>query len=285
MLEKQTGVFPESFGDQMRLTDRRMGGFGKQRDVCISGPFMVVSDNTFPTMMTELSVFVEPRLRVLGHAAEPTIDEATDANGNPMTPDNRAAAALPPAMAARMARAAGAGRIDQFGGNGFRLHLRRPIPRGGFVRGSARVYLVTENQTVEIDNVAKANNVERIVDGRRFLLNAMNVDPGQWMITLVVYQADGPAQNMMNLPLELLDEKGNALTVRGRGANGGEKRVVFNNEYVQGPNVGPPAKLRMVVPKKSREIDIPFEFGAKPVPVPAGAPAAAGDGNEKAAAE
>jgi hypothetical protein len=110
------------------------------------------------------------------------------------------------------------------------------------------------------------------------MLNAMNVDPGEWFITLVAYSGDPPIPGLMNLKPELLDAKGNALTANGRGASGSEKRVVFHINYRQGPNVGVPAKLRMVLPKKSREIDVPFEFGVKPAANAKANAAAAGRG-------
>jgi hypothetical protein len=264
-LEAQTGLFPRSMGDQMRLSERRMGGInnGRKREVCVTGPFMVTTDDTFP-MLTEIKVFVEPRVRMIGHAAEPKIEEVTDEKGNPVALDGFGRGGRMPQQMVAAIAARGA-RMEQSGGSAFSMRLMRPIPAGGSVRGSLKVSVMTEDQTIEIADVAKASNVDRVIDGRRILLSTTKIEPSDWYITLAVYDTNPPTPGLSGMRLDILDTNGRPLKFGGmRGMSSSSKAFVLCNACVQGPNDGPPATLRMLLPKKSREIDVPFEFGGKP---------------------
>ena len=83
-----------------------------------------------------------------------------------------------------------------FGGNAFDLHLGRPVRAGSRIRGSVRIALASGVQVVEIDDIAKANNLERVIDGRRFVLNAMNPDPDEWFLTIITYNAGPDAMGL-----------------------------------------------------------------------------------------
>lgn len=259
-LEAQTGLFPRRMGDEVRLIERRMGGVnkGKKPDVCVTGPFMVTTNDAF-AMLTEINVFVEPRVRVIGHSAEPKIEEVTDQNGNPVVLGGLGRAGrMPQQMVAPIAS-------GPLGGSAFSVRLPRTIPPGGSVRGSLNVSVMTEDQTIEIADVAKASNVDRVIDGRRILLSTTKVEPSDWYIILAVYDTNPPTPGLSGMHLDILDTNGRPLKFGGmRGMSTSSKAFVFCNACVQGPNDGPPATLRMVLPKKSREIDVPFELGVKP---------------------
>lgn len=265
-LEKQTGLFFDDVEEDMRLTDVVQRG---QRlasgDVSINGPFLVLADATFGPTIQQLKVFVEPRIRVLAHAREPVIVEAVDVNGEPVD----AEAPLGMRLAEKIVGLRGARlELDEFGGNAFDLLLWTPVPRAGRLRGTARVVVMTEQEVVEIDGVAKANNVERNIAARRVLFNVMNPAPAEWYLTLMAFKAaaGAGAPNAVGLnktQIEMLDAQGNPLGSSEHHMQAGDNRVVFNQEFKQGPNVGPPAKLRMTIAKATREVDVPFAFGEK----------------------
>lgn len=264
-LERQTGItVDDGPGNGMRLT-RDWHRFpqlerpGEERlEAFVSGPFMVRADDRMGggMMLHRIKVYVEPRLRVVGHAMHPTILEVADANGNPIPRG-------PAEQQFAQMRARAGRQFNEFGGNAFDLHLMGPVKAGGRVRGTVKVVIAAGVQVVEIDGVAKANNVERVVDGRRVLLNAMNPDPGEWFITVVAYNLKPGTAGLSKTGIELFDRDGNALTLGGRGMNSDGDRIACHLNVKQAANIGPPATLRLTFPADTREIDIPFELGRK----------------------
>lgn len=253
-LEKRTGVALQQFGGRVELTDGWDGaGGGLRVETFVSGPFLVVADHSFRRAIRTLTVYSDPRIRVLSHATYPTIIEALDADGAPIG----AGPAIPARDRDRM-------ESPPFGVNGFDVDLMQPVPRLGWVRGTVRAVLAVDEQVVEIPDIMKANNVERIVDGRRFLPLVMLGAVGNWSLTLTVEKVAPNVVGWEKTRIELLDAKDNPLTMRNQSETGDDQSIVFKRSFTQGPNVGPPAKLRLTFPTNAREVDIPFEFGETP---------------------
>lgn len=234
-LEAQTGLTMTDRARDMALARADMHQRGGQ--VYISGPFRVVADDFGAGMIHRLTVFVEPRLRVLGHAHEPELDGA----------DNDMRRGFRDHMMS--------------GGNAFDVHISGGGRREK-LRGTIRATIMSREQKVEIDDIATANNVEKKVDGMRFMVNAMEAEPGDWVITLIAYKND-PAGALQQLKATLLDEQGHELSLGGHGSSGSEKRVAFQMNFLQRAGCGEPKKMILQIPLQTEEIKIPFEFTAR----------------------
>jgi hypothetical protein len=260
-LEEQTGLAVRDMGNDMQLADAMTGPRGKKRNACVAGPYMVVATENFgPDSIWEIVVFAEPRLNVLVHARQPDITEAVDKAGKPIDQVlanivNNRRRGQPP-------------EFDESGGNAFSLHLNQPLHNVGRVSGTVRAVIATKDTTLEIEDVAAARNVDKVVEGRRVLLNVINPEPNDWLLSLVVYNSNPPVPGLEKMRIALTDAKGVALQPRGSSAQGGGDmpRMTWLLVYQQPANGGPPAKLSLTVPNETRQVEIPFAFGDKPAP-------------------
>jgi hypothetical protein len=272
-LEPKTGLMIESFAGELQLKEiDRIPG--ERRLVSASGPFLVMGDEMSTAFgeLHGLKVLLEPRIKVVSHASQPEFAPAAGGAGGGGAGGGGADGAL---MRLRRARGGlvgggrpGAAAVAAAGealvgdrNHGFDLHFVDAPAGDGPVKGIIRALVVTREQTIEFDNIAKANNVEKVVEGRRVMLNAMNPAPGQWFITAVLYNTVPPSPGgLFSAKFTLLDAKGGVLQNHGHSAGGGEQYVAFSLEFKAGPNVGPPVKLRLTLPAETREVEIPFEF-------------------------
>ena len=244
-LEAQTGLTVEDIGQQMVLKEAHRAA--AKGPVSITGPFMVVGENWGePETIHRLKVFVEPRIRVLGHDRDATIEEATDDRGQRIN-------------IARQRRES----FDDFSvGNAFDVDVDELQDRKvKFLRGSVRAVILAREDKVEFEGIARANNVEKKLNGRRFLINAINPEQGDWFVTVIAYNTDPPTAGLGQMRATMIDANGIALHSVGRGATGHPDRIQFTLSFTQGPDCGLPAKLVMEFPVETKEIKIPFEFG------------------------
>ena len=243
-LEAQTGLALRGFGDQSYLFDAQMGRItGPQY---LSGPFMVVADETFGrNSFRTLQVFVEPRFHVVSQSRQPDIEEATDFSGEPVMSRNH-----------RPDRD-----MDEISSNVFDIDLNLMEGSVAHVKGTVRVLLGATDQTIEIDNIATANNVEKKINGWRFIVNAINPEPGDWSIVLIAFNTNPPTPGLSQARIKLVDARGNALKADGHGIGSSEHRVDFDLRFHQDKGCGSPAKLTIQIPRETREVKIPFEFG------------------------
>ena len=247
-LEQQTDLALKDWGSEMVLDTAEAGrGHGP---VFTDGPFKVVAVGMgMPGRYHQLKVFVEPKLRILAYAIEADIEEATDAQG-------QAVAARP-----RLARGGGPD-MHPRGGNAFDVRL--PIdmmPRQiAHLKGSVRARLVVREDTVEIDDMAKANNVDQVIDGRRFMVNLMTPEPGEHLVTLIAF--DMPvAPGGAHVKPRLVDDDGKEFNTGGRSSGSNGKRHDYHFTFRAAPGCGKPSKLILSFPAATRDIKIPFEFG------------------------
>jgi hypothetical protein len=250
-LEQQTDLTFRDWGNEMVL-DRAEGAHARG-PVFTQGPYKLVAvEMGMPGRYHELKVFVEPKLRILAHAMEADIDEAVDVQGQPVA-----------------AQRFGRGRdMHARGGNAFdvRLGLDNTPHRIAHLKGSVRANVVLREAVVEIDDMAKANNAERVIDGRRFMVNLMTPEPGEHLVTLIAYDLPAVAGGggVTQVKPKLVDDAGNEFTSGGWGGGGNGKRMTYHFTFRAAPACGKPAKLILPFPAETREIKIPFEFGKPP---------------------
>src|SRR5206468_108058 len=139
-------------------------------------------------------------------------------------------------------------------GNVFELHsvLSRAAEEGRIVsvKGMVRVKLLSTAKTVEIEGIAKAGNVQRVIGDRRFLVNVMNPAPGDYIVTVVAFQNATKTLDIDHIKAELVDASGKKLGSAGYASGGGDtQREVASQWYFQQNNVsGPAAKVVLEYP-------------------------------------
>ena len=87
------------------------------------------------------------------------------------------------------------------------------------------------------------------------MLHAMNAEPREWFITLVAYNTVPPTPGLENAKLSVVNADGVPLRSGGTAMRGGNDRIVWNVEFEEVGNGGPPAKLKLVIPAESRDRD------------------------------
>jgi hypothetical protein len=202
-------------------------------------------------------VFVEPRLRVLAHARVPNITTALDINGEPVAVRDLAQA--PPArnrVAAAVAMRERSLELDEHAGNAFPVPLPAPVPRTGRLVGTVRVVVQSDEQVVEINDVAPAKGAEVNLNGERYLLTALNPEPDDWLVHLTLFDHKA-VRGRPQLSPELLDANGRAFRSQPRQGSGSkEGRLDVHWYFSQDPECGPPAKLTFV--RDGRTVELPI---------------------------
>jgi hypothetical protein len=265
-LEEQTGLSIGRGGRGPSLVrSRDAGGRARPAETSVNGPYKVVAEPRFGNGLRQFSVYLEPGMRLLRYSRFPVIEAAADAQGKPVILPNAAA------LNAR------AGMADVWGGgssNPFQVMVPNAPRDLAYLKGTVRATLATRVQTIEFDNIAAANNVEKKLDGRRFLYNCMVPEPGEYLITLVAYNTVPPTPGLQQTHVTLVDAAGNEVLGGGGGSSTSATRVEFQMSFRQGRKTGPAAKLVLEVPVESRDVTIPFELGDPPAaaaPMPQGA--------------
>lgn len=255
----------------------------------ISGPFLVAATHVTRTHYLDLqpagavrrdcritmSVFPEPKLRVLQGSMSVRITEAADEKGNSLAPPTPFSDYL-------------ATRTDWVWSVYASL---QPQPDGGNriarLKGSARFVLQTGSERAEFGDVLEARNAVRTAGGRRMALNEVRPEgTGRYRVSLTLYRTglSGPAEfgwigSYNNLDVRLVDAEGHALVKEQTTPQSSTtEAVVLNITFrrptveappgakVEGPPVGEPAKLVWEVPTEMREVIVPFEFADLPLP-------------------
>jgi hypothetical protein len=212
-----------------------------------------------PGRYHQLKVFVEPKLRVLAYAMEADVEAAIDAQGQPV------------AVGGFMPRGGGirapGPHMHPRGGNAFDVRLPLDITpqQIAHLKGSVRAKVLLREDVVEIDNMAKANNVDRVIDGRRFMVNLMTPEPGEHLVTLIAYELPAPAFIGAGIiKAKLIDDDGDEFQAAGSGSSSNGKRLTCNFTFRDAPGCGKPSKLILPFPAETGDITIPFEFGKRP---------------------
>ncbi len=220
------------------------------------------------SMYLQMTVFCEPKVRVIQYSYVPEIDEAVDEKGNSLINTSRG----------------GAMRQMSSGGGilwNCSLPLQYPGDAGQKIaklRGKLRFVVQTRSETLEIPDVLKSKDVTKTVAGRRVLLKEFRkTSEGQYQARVVVYREGVEQQqfheSINNPGIRLIDADGREFTYNGANSSNSsndtyEANFIFS---VRGgmaePNApGEPATLLWEFATASQEITIPFDFGDLPLP-------------------
>ena len=207
-------------------------------------------------------LYTEPKLRVLKVAQQATVSEAIDELGNKLAP-------APNPMAQAM------------GGTwGWWLTARMALPENvgehiAALRGSARLTVQTASESVEVPDIATAENVQRSVAGHKLVVKNVRSRGETYTVSLSVTRdpkkPGGWGDINLSATFRLVDANGIPLSRRnyGGGTNLGdhtELNLMFGRDDWNGEGAGPPAKLIWEVPTATAEVDAPFEFVDVPLP-------------------
>ena len=141
--------------------------------------------------------------------------------------------------------------------NGKRIDFHKRFQQPAGVGAPVKLTVMRAGGPAEFP-IAKAKDAERVVDGRRFMINVHNPEPAEWNLALWAFNTDPPTPGFGIFDPVLLDAKGRALSQSGRTGSGRSEQQI---QFYQGPDCGPPAKLSLRLPKGTREVEIPFSFG------------------------
>ena len=260
-LEEQTGLTLRAIGSETVLHAAEPRGRGPAPAVFRHGAFRVVLDGR---AMRRLTVFVEPRLRVLAYAPDADVEKLVEARpGHPhgirhpdiVRPDLRQ-------------------HLHGRGGNVFDVSLPHWVAPHDlvYVKGSVRARMARRERQFEIGGIDKANDggvVDQLINGQRALMNLSSPEPGEFKVMLSIAHSNPPPADLEKDGLRharptLLDAAGNALSTPGGATYSSPQRVHFTCQFKATPNFGKPAKIVLSIPDRISEIAIPFEFGQPP---------------------
>ena len=258
------------------------------------------------TLTMTLSVYVEPKVKIVKWASVPDMAEAVDEKGHSLLAVP-AAGAQPPAAA----RAAWSyGRAMGW------MAVPLVYPQGAgekiaSLKGTIRVVAQLKGEKLEIPEVTKAENIEKTVGGRRMLLKGVKrLNEWQYQATVVFYKDTLDAQQFQDLVtspgMRLVDADGQeflsagamsgGVWLGGGGGPGGARAMLmqpggapnpapaqpaadktesevqltfFRQGQVRAGQAGAlaePLKLVWDVDTESKEIAIPFDFKDLPLP-------------------
>jgi hypothetical protein len=241
-LEKQTALGFDSM-DAMRLT---LGHDMSAGHACVTGPYLVTAETLSGPWIDRLNVFVEPRIKVLAHADEADVTEAFDVSGDPL-----------PIVADRDGarwRDRRESRHSTLGDNAFDVSLPVPLPRAARIRGTVKAVVLSEQETVEIKDIAQAKATEHVVNGERYQVSLLKPAPDQWRVLLTVFNVTHADRFQMGP--KVLDADGNATSLDGDSSMSGGGRLDLSLNCPQRPARGTPAKLKIF--KKGQSVEIPL---------------------------
>jgi hypothetical protein len=246
-----------------------------------SGPFLAVANHIFISRAIDLNngadiqracsvrltLYAEPRVRVLKGFFNAVVDQATDDKGHPLISTPL------PTFNERMQPAATMAWPIQ-------LQLTPPANAGesiGILKAHVQVLVQTQSEILDIPDIAAAMNQPKTLGARKLTIRDLKKN-GDTAYTLSLTLQRDPANpsdwsdiNLTNT-IRLLDESGRPLSRRTYGTAGSTApsvnlNLMFGREDGQGgPLVGTPVRLIWDVPTQTRTLTVPFEFHDLPLP-------------------
>lgn len=301
MLEasRRTGLAPASINRHNRDIGlglvRDEGNEWPEKLTTISGPLLIRADRlisdraiSFKTpddatreLSISLTVFAEPKLRVLDYSGTLRLDEVVDVHGDSL---------VPPDLEGLPAN------VDTFGNTGggntssWEVGATLNLPRGARAdnriarfRASTSLIVQTQGAILELP-LPSPKHVSRTVEGLRFTVK--NLDASR--CDMVIHR-DGRSESEWNLvrmqifasEAQLVDDKGQtvARSQSGQDADEGpdnqrmELRLRFSREVADENGAGrkktpsvEAVKMLWEFPVQTRELVVPFEFRNLPIP-------------------
>jgi hypothetical protein len=275
-----------SHGGDGRMTLSQGDGQQMKGPSHIEGPFMVIATGanesnsvTFANpgqrssnVSITLQAFVEPKLKVVGRAHSPVIEELTDEAGRSLIDD------------AQRGQAQGyPTRVEtHFRDPTFQVAV--PVPAGrakkiNRLKGYIRLLAQTKTDRIEVPDIAKAKGTVYTKGGWRLEVQDVAENGGQYKLQMEITR-DVPSRPRQGQPpkyewrdrldgnaIQLLDAEGRRLERSTYSMNG--QNHIYKCEMNfrrQGTPAGPPARLVWEFPTEAQELRIPFEFKDLPLP-------------------
>ena len=258
------------------------------RPIALAGPLLVRADrlsrvgsvalkpprNTSEEFALSLTVFAEPKLKVLDYSASLRVEEAVDEKGNSLVPPGD-----PDGVAAN---------VDVFGSHaeghtsrwevGATLHHPKGMgARIARLRAATTLVVATRSATLELPLAGGARNVTRTVGPLR--VTAKSVDAGRAELSV---HRDGRTDaewyavrmQLSAARAHLVDDTGRivAREQRGGGAAGGgddsddDQRLDVRLRFAREAAASEATRFVWEVPTEARELVVPFEFRDLPIP-------------------
>ena len=277
---QKTGLYPVNYYNDRRMTLGRGQSSNWNGPTVISGPFMIVANRLQRTNSVELSnpnniqrdfylslsVFAEPKIRVLQSAYGVQVDEAVDEKGNSLIIND--------------GNRQGGWSSGQQWMWGLSARLNYPENAGTKIarfKGNVKFIIQTKSATLELENVLAVKNVEKRVGGRRILFKEIKKNGQQIDVVTTIYRdgmSDLDWQNIHSLGqmIRLMDKDGRLLSNSGWGGGGGGAEMNYTYNFTmqnfggEEGKVGEPHKLVWEFPLDTREVPISFEFKDLPLP-------------------
>jgi len=256
---KQTGVGTQAMntGEMLVLAPGNVNG---QLPWIMADRFLVTADTRYrsgtDSIMVNLSLWADPKVRVLAGSYYLELQEAVDENGKSI------AGAQPTSGVTRT------GSRWQH-----RMICRLTVKEGesrriARLRGLARLRIMSKWERWQVGDVLKIANVSRDFPDARCTINRVQAN-GQNYQVLITIQGKAVQPGLANLQpfnpresIELQDASGQAFlasSLSGRGGNGSmEYTLQFRAR--PGADFGEPAKLIWTVPVETEDIQVPIDF-------------------------
>jgi hypothetical protein len=276
---KRTGVYPQQYGNDRRMTLGQGQSSYWNGPSHISGPFMIVANridrsnsvdlaspnNVQHAFSISLSAFAEPKVKVLGSSYNVNVDQAVDDKGNSLVATDNVMN--------------GMSNGQQWMWN---LNARLNYPENAgktikVVKGSVKFVVQTKSETLDIPDVLTAKNVTKTVANCRVMLKEVKKNGEQYDVQMTIYR-DGMNQQEWNglqypgYAVKLVDKDGKSLSAQGWGGGGGPNELNYNWNFTRNSwggddgKAGEPARLVWEIPTETRETTVSFEFKDLPLP-------------------
>ena len=281
----ELGLHVASHGRGNQMTLSQGGGESMKGPAHIDGPFMVVANSAHESntinfanpgqrsssVSIALQAYVEPKLKVIGRAHTPVIEEFTDDAGQSLVDEAQRRAAMLQMRIQTHARESS-------------FSLRVPVPAGrakrvGLLKGFVPILAQTKTDRIEVPDIAKAKGSVYTKGGWRLEVQDLAENDGQYTLKMEITR-DVPIRRQPGPPprnewrdrldgdaIRLLDADGRPLEKSGYSMNGQNHIYKCEMRFRRKDTpAGPPAKLVWVFPTEAEELRIPFEFKDLPLP-------------------
>ncbi len=213
-----------------------------------------------------LGILVEPKVKVMAYAYQPTLQSAVDDKGNSLMPAN----AGPARMRNSRSNLSYGNRGSMWNANVQLVYPEKnPGSKIALLKGSIQCVVQARSATVEFADL-KAKDVTKEVGGRKVILRKVARGSDQRLNVSLFISSNGGGDDrgdsvsLSVASFKLLDEKNNEYTFQGMNntsstGEGIDATMAFVRRDNDG-GVGEPVKLVVELPVSTQEIDIPFEF-------------------------
>jgi hypothetical protein len=240
-----------------------------------SGPFLVSliglqrtstvdmrkPDDVQRTTIVRISVFCEPKIRLLRGSLYAKIDQAEDDKGHSLLPKEKEPADQPMNFVTSWSYTL-EGKLEYPNEAGSKI----PI-----LKASANFLAQTASETIElpIDEPRAFKDVSRTVAGRKLTFRELRRTDQEWEAVVTFARDSLPQDQWENAvfpghTLTLADAQNQSITAKGFGLGGKANEATFvfkfEKDGPRGPRVGKPTKLTWEIPTQTQPLPLTFEF-------------------------